>query len=180
MTKQELIARAEAEGFSAAALIGTDKIPFDPSFRPLCAENLCGKYGVNYACPPDCGTFEEMRQRVVSHKTALVLQTLWEVADYSDAEATARAKQGHNAMSLRLMQRLREAGCDGFLVGAGGCSVCKPCALVEGQPCRYPALQYSCMSAYCIFVRGLCEACGMEYDCGAGLLSYFGMYILTD
>ena len=35
----------------------------------------------------------------------------------------------------------------------------------------------SCMSAYCIFVRRLAEQCGMEYDCGPGLLAFFGMYV---
>ena len=48
---------------------------------------------------------------------------------------------------------------------------------MEKKPCRYPDLYYSCMSAYCIFVRRLAEQCGMEYDCGPGLLAFFGMYV---
>ena len=51
MTDNQLIRYAVEEGFAAAAVIDTDKIPFDPSFRPYCEENLCGQYGVNYACP---------------------------------------------------------------------------------------------------------------------------------
>jgi len=38
-------------------------------------------------------------------------------------------------------------------------------------------LQYSCMSAYCIFVKKLCDRCGLEYDCGNGLLGFFGMIV---
>ena len=53
---EELISAALEEGFAAAAIVDTDKIVFDPSFRPYCAENLCGQYGANYSCPPDCGT----------------------------------------------------------------------------------------------------------------------------
>ena len=56
MTREQLIEMAVEQGFSAAAVIGTESVPFDSAFRPLCEENLCGKYGVNYACPPDCGT----------------------------------------------------------------------------------------------------------------------------
>ena len=51
MTEQAMIAAAVEEGFAGAAVIDTDKIVFDPMFRPLCEENLCGQYGVNHSCP---------------------------------------------------------------------------------------------------------------------------------
>ena len=39
------------KAFSAAAVVDTADIVFDPSFRPYCEENLCGQYGANYSCP---------------------------------------------------------------------------------------------------------------------------------
>lgn len=177
MTNEELIQFAVEEGFAGAAVVDTADIPFDPSFRPYCEENLCGQYGINYACPPSCGSPEEMRRKIVAHKRALVLQTIWEISDYSDKKATKQAKAGHNAATIRLAKRLRADGCQGFLVGASGCALCSPCVLPKGEPCRFPEYQYSCMSAYCIFVRKLTEKCGLEYDCGPGLLAFFGMYV---
>ena len=178
MTNDKLIEYAVAEGFAAAAVTGTADIPFDPAFRPYCEENLCGQYGVNYACPPDCGTPEEMRQRILAHKRALLLQTIWEISDYSDMPAIRQAKAAHNAAAIRLAKRLRAEGCGGFLVGASGCALCSPCAITSAEPCRFPDLQYSCMSAYCIFVKKLADRCGIEYDCGDGLLAFFGRYVL--
>ena len=177
MTHEEMIRLAAEEGFAAAAVVDTTQIVFDPSFRPYCEENLCGQYGVNYACPPDCGTVEQMKSRVLSHKKALVLQTIWEISDYSDKPAIKQAKGAHNAAQIRLAKQLRKDGCDGFLVGASGCALCSLCAIVEGKPCNFPEYQYSCMSAYCIFVKKLTDQCGMEYDCGEGLLAFFGMYV---
>ena len=177
MTTQQMIRYAVEEGFAAAEVTTTDRIVFDPGFRPYCEENLCGQYGANYSCPPDCGTPEQMRQRVMAHGKALVLQTIWEISDYSDAPAIKQAKGAHNAAAIRLMKRLRAEGCGGFLVGASGCALCAPCAITQGAPCKFPELQFSCMSAYCIFVRKLAEECGMEYDCGDGLLAFFGMYV---
>ncbi len=177
MTKENMIRMAAEEGFAAAAVIRTEEIPLDASFRPLCEENLCGKFGVNYSCPPDCGSPEQMRERLLSKKHALVLQTIWEIADYGDNKAIKEAKGAHNAATIRLAKRLRAEGCEGFLVGASGCSLCDPCELVEYRPCRFPEFQYSCMSAYCVFVRELTEKCGIEYDCGNGLLAFFGMYV---
>ncbi len=177
MTEETMLQYALEEGFAAAKVTDTANIVFDPSFRPYCQENLCGQYAANYTCPPDCGTPEEMKQRVLAHAHALVLQTIWEISDYSDAAAIRQAKTGHNAAQIRLAHRLREEGCPGFLVGASGCALCSPCAKKLGLPCRFPEDSYSCMSAYCIFVKKLTDACGMEYDCGAGLLAFFGMYV---
>lgn len=179
MTEQFLDLAAE-NGFAAAAEVDTAQIPFDFSFRPYCEENLCGQYGVNYSCPPDCGSCEEMRDRILAHKRALVLQTIWEIGDYSDSAAIKEAKGAHNKAGLHLMQQMREMGHPGFLVGASGCSLCSPCAAKEGKPCRFPERKYSCMSAYCVFVKKLCDRCGLEYDCGEGLLSFFGMYVFDE
>ena len=118
-----------------------------------------------------------MKQRVLAHKKALVLQTIWEISDYSDMTLIKPAKASHNASEIRLVKRLRAEGCDGFIVGASGCALCSPCAQTLGEPCRFPEYQYSCMSAYCIFVKRLADKCGMEYDCGDGLLAFFGMYV---
>ena len=97
--------------------------------------------------------------------------------DYSDIPAIKHAKKNHNASEIRVVKKMREAGHDGLIVGASGCALCTPCVQTQGLPCNFPDLKYSCMSAYCIFVKKLADACGMEYDCGEGLLGLFGMYV---
>ena len=180
MDQTALIDLAVEEGFAAAAVIDTQQIPFDPMFRPFCAENLCGQYGVNHSCPPDCGTPEQMKARLLDKKQALVLDTIWQIEDLTDQAAIKEAKAGHNAAELRLVKRLRQQGINGVIVGASGCALCKPCRKAQGQPCIFPDLQYSCMSAYCIFVKKLADRCGLEYDCGQGLLAFFGLYAMDD
>ena len=177
MTQEEMIRYAAEEGFAAAAIVDTNQIVFDPAFRPYCEENLCGQYGANHSCPPACGSPEAMKQKILVHKKALFLQTIWEISDYSDMPAIKQAKAAHNAAEIRLVKRLRAEGCGGIIVGASGCALCSPCAAVRGEPCKFPEYQYSCMSAYCIFVKKLAELCGMEYHCGEGLLAFFGMYV---
>ena len=143
MTNEKLIEAALAEGFAAAAVVDTAQIPFDASFRVYCEENLCGQFGVNHSCPPICGTFEDMKDRICSHNRALVLQTIWEISDYTDHAAIKEAKGMHNRTSLALMDKLRSLGVPGFLVGASGCALCSPCSAAGGEPCRFPQLQYS-------------------------------------
>lgn len=133
MNKTEMIELSIAEGFHGAEVISTDKIVFDASFRPYCEENLCGQYGANYSCPPDCGTPEQMKQRVLAYKKVMI--------------------------------------------GASGCTLCKPCKLASGEPCEHPDMMYSCMAAYCIWVKKLAEDCNMNYEYKNKILPFFGMYV---
>ena len=136
MTEQDMIELALAENFAGAVVVDTKDIVFDPIFRPCCEENLCGQYGVNYTCPPDCGTTEEMEQKIRGHKKALVLQSIWEIQDITDNAAIKPAKKAHNAAQLRLMKKFREGGVPGFLVGASGCALCSPCHLQKRRTLR--------------------------------------------
>ena len=160
MDEKKLLETALEMGFANAALIDTEELTFIPAFRPLCEENLCGKYGVNYACPPDCGTVEQMRRKVLRWRRALVMQTMWDIEDPLNNEEIKPAKAQHNRLTRQLIDR---AGEPGLMIGASGCSLCTPCAITEGKPCRFPELQYSCMSAYCIFVEELTKQIGRAH-----------------
>ncbi len=171
-------ARAAELGFSAAAWVDTKDIPFEPAFLQCCEENLCGKYGANYACPPACGTPYEMIARIRAGSRALVLQTLWEIDNPMDGTKTKPAKREHNRMERALLAEMQEAHPETFMVGSSCCDLCPRCAMVDGKPCLMPEKKFSCMSAYCVFVRKLAELCGMDYDCGRGLIAFFGLCVL--
>lgn len=177
MTNCELIEYALSEGFENVRLIAADDIPFDFSFRPYCEANICGNYGTNYSCPPDCGEPEAMKNAVMKYGRALVMQTVWDIPDWRDEKAVKEAKAFHNNAALRLADRLKNEGIPGLVIGCSGCSLCESCAIKEGLSCRYPERRFSCMSAYCIHVSRLCESCGLEYNCGEGKIAFFGMYV---
>lgn len=179
MEEKALLELAKAAGFTAA-LCETADIPVDHSFRRYCEENLCGQYDKNYGCPPRCGSPEAMEQKLRSHRRALVLQTAWPITDYTDYAAIAKAKAAHNAASVQLLERLTAEGHTGMVIGSSGCTLCEACARLQGEPCRYPAQQYACMSAYCVFVMGLAQQCGIRYDCEDGMLRLFGMLIFDE
>ena len=158
MTEAELLTLAGELGFDRAAVLDTGEIPLEPAFRKYCQDNVCGKYGANYACPPDCGTTEEMARRLRAYRRALVLQTCWAL-DGQDGEQIRSAKARHN----RLTRALLDCCGGGLMAGASGCDLCSPCLRAAGEPCRFPDSRFSCMSAYCIHVAKLAERCGMAY-----------------
>lgn len=172
--EEKLIQLAQAEGF-AAAIIPTADVPVDPKFRAFCEENLCGLYGANYSCPPDCGTVEQLHQTILAQQRALVISTVWDVAGFDDKQAVQHARQTHNSAVLRLREKLRELGCRGFCLGYNGCPLCQPCKRAEGLPCAHPEDRISCMSAYCIDVAELARRCELPFGWIPGKLFLFGM-----
>ncbi|MDE6896482.1 MAG: DUF2284 domain-containing protein [Lachnospiraceae bacterium] len=173
MDGKKLVDLALELGFADAAIIDTDKLVFVPAFRTLCEENQCGKYGVNYACPPACGTVEEMKEKVLCWKQALVMQTMWDIEDPLDSAQIKPAKSAHNQLTRQLIDQVDEPG---LMIGVSGCSLCDPCAITTGEPCRFPKMQCSCMSAYCIFVKEMTALCHMDYECAPGITTFFSMF----
>jgi len=176
MNEIQMIETAMREGFFAVAAIDVDKIIFDPMFRPFCEENLCGHYGVNYTCPPDCGSVEAMEKRLRAYRRALVFQTTWPISDYTDKAAIKEAKGFHNTAMRKAIAAYRAEGINGLMAGASCCTLCEKCAIREGLPCRFPDDKWSCLSAYCIFVRKLAEEAGLQYAPDDGSLTFFGLY----
>lgn len=180
MTNEQMIQAALSSGFSDAAIVDTKDIIFSPEFRPFCEENYCGHYNANYSCPPICGTPEEMKERVLIYKKALILQSTWDIPDYTDEDAIRSAKKGHNAMALDVIKELKGSGYNGLSIGASSCSLCHPCKMQSGEACPFPELSWSCMSAYCIYVKALAEHCHMTYICEPGCLNFFGLYAFNE
>lgn len=176
MTEQEMVEKAKEYGFSAAKVIAAENLVIDPDLRVYCEENTCGNYGKNHACPPDCGTQQEMKARVVQYKKALVLQTVQPVESVMDSTATKTARKAHNLLTSELMEVYKKSGIDGLRVMAGPCSYCAHCAREEDKPCRFPDKLASCLSAYCIDAGAMAETCGMPYWCGNEEVPFFSIY----
>lgn len=163
------------EYFSSYSVIPTKDVEFYSDFRKYCEENLCGQYSVNYSCPPDCGEPEEMKNRFMQFEDALVLQTKWDITDYSDVKAIKEAKRKHNQSTLLAIEGIQKQGHETLMVGASCCNLCPVCKKRKGLPCVDPKRKFSCLSAYCIHASNLAKRCEMEYTCSDGKLALFSI-----
>lgn len=178
MTHMELIKMAEAEGI-LAAVIPTADIPVNDAFRKFCEDNLCGRYNASYACPPGCGTVEEVKQQLLAADKALVLEKIYEIGSYENIPAVMESEKDLNAVALDLAEKLRADGFRCFYLGYGGCPLCNPCKHGEGKPCAFPDRKVSCLSAYCVDVAELAKRCGLEFAWSQEKLHMFGMIVLA-
>ena len=160
MQDKDIIRLSKNEGF-CAKILDTADITFDFSFRKYCEQNLCGNYGTNPLCPPFCGEGEEMKERVLEHKTALVLMSEHSIINFSDTEKIKKAQRKHNEATLRLLEKMEKKP--------------RQVALCSPDDTKLPPhICAHCLSAYCINVKDMAEKCGMSYDFKDCKLPLFG------
>jgi len=155
----EIIAHAIELGFKKAAVISTKQLVYIPEYRKYCEENVCGNYNLLPVCPPNCGTTEEMYQRLLKYTKVLVLQTemipeKWEKAYY------LAGKKQHNKLTDKLLELI---AFDDYLVMSAG-----------------PWKNASCMSAYSIDAAKMAESCNMSCWEQDGKLRFFSSVLFND
>ena len=137
MKIEKTIESAKSRGFNTA-IVKTKDIAVDYSFRKYCKDNLCGKYGANYSCPPDCGTPQQVRNILLSKNSALVVQKICDINGYNDTETIQKEREYINTSVLQLAEELGITGTETIPLGYGGCTLCNPCRRTLDQPCAYP------------------------------------------
>ncbi len=177
MNIEELIALAREVGFTAACPLDPATIKLREDVREMCAEGNCGAYNKNWTCPPACGTLEECRERVAKYRRGIIVQTTGELEDAMDYESMQEIGEAHKEHFREMTRRVKAVFPDALSLGAGGCTICKPCAYPDA-PCRFPDQATSSMEGYGMLVSETCKDNGIPYHYGANTLTYVGCYLL--
>lgn len=170
-----LAKRALEKGADKAAVIPVSKVETEASFRNLCEQNTCGKYGKCWTCPPDAGDIDTLIKTISTFDYAVIYQTIGMLEDSSDIEGMEAAAKKHSLLTQAMIKSTKEGSLLRVLhLGAGGCHICPVCARVQNIPCRFPDLAISSLEAYGINVSKLAVACDMKYINGQNTVTYFG------
>ena len=157
------------------AVISTSVINFSPELYKACEANACGRYNKSWTCPPASGTLEEQREKILAFSHALVFTTKGELEDSFDYEGMTEAKVVHDRLCAGIHEQF---GSEYPFYGAGGCTICKPCAYP--QPCRFPEKIFSSIEAAGINVTDLSRAGGIRYNNGKNTITYFSMILFNE
>lgn len=180
--QQDLIlyaaALAKAQGFDAAAPLDCSTIVLLDEVRAMCAENVCGMYGHNWACPPGCGSLDACREKLAGYTSGILVQTIGELEDSLDYEGMMAAQKRHQENFSALCETLRSENPELLALGAGCCTICAKCTCPD-QPCRFPEKRISSMEAYGIMVNDICKANGLSYYYGTDKISYTSCFLLV-
>lgn len=162
-------------GVHKAKIVCIDDVVFNPDFRKYCEENICGFYGKNLMCPPDIGTVDQVINKAKSYRYGVFYQTVAPVKDFSDEEGILKAGIAQNNIAEKMKQSLKAMAIEQVLCMSTRCKYCDRCAKLDNQVCHNPELAIGCLSAYCVDVSYLAKKCEMDYNCGEGTISHFGL-----
>lgn len=168
--------KAKAFGFDDAATINTGQLVFDFSLRKYCEDNVCGMYGANYACPPTCGTPEEMKQKALHYESVLVLRKCVSEIKFEDRKKIKEEERNVRSLMMNFKRQLEQDGYSGLASMPGECHLCEVCELEFGRDCKSPKSIASCVSAYSINMKEVAEICGWHFSFKDGEIAFFCLF----
>lgn len=174
----ELIQTAKDCGFTNAGPLDVSTLEFLPEVRDMCAADRCHAYGKNWACPPACGTLDEMREKVKKYKSGLLVQTVGQLEDNMDWENMQKAADDQSESFKKLSAVLEEKYSGLLAMGTGTCTRCQTCTYVDGKPCRFPDKLVYSMEACGLFVSKVCTDNGLKYNYGPNTVAYTACFLL--
>ncbi|MBQ8975484.1 MAG: DUF2284 domain-containing protein [Oscillospiraceae bacterium] len=142
-------------GFTCCGEMTVDTLEFLPEVRDMCEANTCGMWDKSWACPPACGTLEQMREKVKSYSRGILVQTVGQMEDSFDFEVIQEAAESQNKSFQKMWDELEKDYPNLMAMGTGGCTKCKKCTYPD-EPCRFPNRMCPSMEGCGLVVNAVC------------------------
>ena len=159
--------------------IDPEKLEFSPRIRWIC-QNECPMYGQTWACPPGVGEVCQCEQKIRSYRHCLMVGTITEVEDIIDIEAGLATRGPHEEVTNQVRDLLRAQGVDPYILSTEACAVCERCAILDGQPCRFPQRMHPCVESQGIIISDLAEKHGIPFLYGGNIVTWFSLILYND
>lgn len=160
-----LMEKAIELGASAARILSTDQIVFDPRSHLKCRFG-CSRWGNYWTCPPYLElSQEQFMEALARYQTAILIQS-------KDPEISQKV-----TLAIE-KEAMLSYGCT-FAFAMVLCVMCEECA--HPDPCRYPHLARPSMDAYGIDIGKTIEPLGftVKFDKDGKLLpAWYSMVLL--
>lgn len=177
MTTEQVIAMALEVGFDHVGEIDPKDLKFLPEVRDMCSANRCHSYNKSWACPPACGTLEEITERARQYRRGIVIQSTGQMEDDFDVECMMETEKLQKKRFFEIIKLLQKEFPNCLGMSAGTCTLCPKCAYPD-EPCRHPELMFPSMEAYGLLVSDACTSAGLEYYYGKNTMTYTSCILL--
>ena len=154
--------------------IDPNELEFNDRIRWIC-ENECPMYGKSWACPPGVGSVPVCKGKCLSYENCLLISTIVEVADIADMEETLATRPEHEEVTNTVADILKNLGADPYVLSTEACTLCGECAILSGEPCRFPGKMHPCVESHGINVVPVLESRGLEFQFGANVVTWVSL-----
>ena len=150
------------------------ELEFSSRIRWIC-EHECPMYGKSWACPPGVGSVDTCRQVCMAYDRCLLISSIVEVRDIADMDETLATRPDHEALTEQVRELMKQQGIDPFILSTEACTVCERCAILDGQPCRFPEKMHPCVESHGINVVDVLEKRGLEFQFGTNVVTWISL-----
>ena len=150
------------------------ELEFSSRIRWIC-EHECPMYGKSWACPPGVGSVDTCRQVCMAYDHCLLISSIVEVRDIADMDETLATRPDHEALTEQVRELMKQQGVDPFILSTEACTVCDHCAILDGQPCRFPEKMHPCVESHGINVVDVLERRGLDFQFGANVVTWISL-----
>jgi predicted metal-binding protein len=150
------------------------ELEFNQRIRWIC-ENECPMYGQSWACPPGVGDVEACKCRCLGYENCLLVSSIVEVRDITDMEETLATRPDHEALTDQVAELMRAQGVHPYILSTEACALCPRCAILDGEPCRFPEKMHPCVESHGINVVPVLESRGLEFQFGANVVTWISL-----
>ena len=150
------------------------EMEFSSRIRWIC-ENECPMCGKSWACPPGVGTVDACKAKCLSYENCLLISTIVEVEDITNIDETLATRPDHEAVTNEVRDIMRSLGEDPYILSTEACTLCQRCAILDGQPCRFPEKMHPCVESHGINVVPMLESRGLEFQFGANVVTWISL-----
>ena len=150
------------------------ELEFSSRIRWIC-ENECPMCGKSWACPPGVGTVDACKAKCLSYENCLLISTIVEVEDITNIDETLATRPDHEAVTNEVRDIMRSLGEDPYILSTEACTLCQRCAILDGQPCRFPEKMHPCVESHGINVVPMLESRGLEFQFGANVVTWISL-----
>ncbi len=154
-------------------------LEFSHRVRWIC-QHECPMYGASWACPPGVGTVEACQERCRKYDSCLMIATTTEVRDIADIQEALDTRPEHEAITDQVRALLRQQGIEPYVLSTESCAVCRRCAYLDGQPCRFPERMHPCVESQGINIVPTLEACGLDFQYGCNVVTWVSLLLYND
>ena len=154
--------------------IDPKSLEFSSRIRYICQAE-CPMYGKSWACPPGVGEVEQCEKRCRSYENCLLIGTITECADVADIEATLLTRAPHEDITNQVGELLEDQGEKVYILSTEACAECDRCAILDGQPCRFPDRMHPCVESHGINLIPTLEDLGLEFIYGENIITWYSL-----
>lgn len=159
--------------------IDPKSLEFSQRIRWIC-ENECPMYGNSWACPPGVGDVDTCARKCLAYRKCLMIGTITEVSDISDIQEALATRHDHEAITNTVRDFFREQGVEPYILSTEACAHCTRCAVLDGEPCRYPERMHPCLESHGINIIPTLEEMGLEFIYGENIVTWYSLFFYND